>query len=151
NYTVVVTNVAGSVTSTPASLTVISTKPIIFTQPQPMTVTNGDPFTFTVVAAGQNPLKYQWYTNSVGVNFGLKGQTNSTLTFPSATNKLAGNYLVVITNSLGKATSSPALLTILSKPVMTLQPQNAVVTNGDPVTFTSDATGPGPLNFQWFF
>jgi hypothetical protein len=151
NYTVVVTNQAGSVTSTPASLTVISTKPIIFTQPQPVTVTNGNPFTFTVVAAGQNPLKYQWYTNSATAAFGLKNQTNSTLTFPTASNQLAGNYLVVITNSLGKATSSPALLTLISKPVMILQPQNATVTNGNPVTFISDAAGAGALSFQWLF
>jgi uncharacterized repeat protein (TIGR03803 family) len=150
-YTVVASNIAGSVTSSPASLTVISTKPIIFTQPAPATVANGAPFSFTVVAAGQNPLRYQWYTNVV---FGLSvqvGKTNSTLSNAAASSKLQAYYIVVVTNQLGKATSSPAFLTVLTQPVMTLQPLSIAVTNGDPVTFTSSAAGAGPLAFQWYF
>jgi uncharacterized repeat protein (TIGR03803 family) len=150
-YAVIVTNLYGGATSAPAQLTVIATKPIIFTQPQPLTVTNGDPVSFTVLAAGQAPLKYQWYTNSVSTAFALSGKTNSTVTFAAASNSLAGNYLVVITNALGKATSSPALLTLLSKPVITQQPQAVTVTNGDSATFTSAAAGAGVLSFQWFF
>ena len=151
HYTVAVSNPAGSVTSSPALLTVISTKPIIFTQPAPTTATNGQPFSFTVLAAGQPPLAYQWYTNAVVPPAAQHFQTNSTLTYPVATNTLVAYYIVVVTNALGKATSSPALLTVLTKPIITLQPQNVVVTNGFPVTFTSAATGPGVLNFQWYF
>lgn len=151
SYRVIVTNVAGSATSSPARLTLIATKPIIFIQPQSITVTNGDPFSFTVVAAGQPPLKYSWYTNLVSNLFLQAGQTNSTATFPAASNKFAGKYIVVITNALGKTTSSPAILTVLTKPVITLDPQNVVVTNGNPVTFTADATGAGLLKFQWYF
>jgi uncharacterized repeat protein (TIGR03803 family) len=150
-YSVIVTNAAGSATSAPAVLTIISTKPIIFTQPQPLTVTNGAPVEFTVVAAGQNPLRYQWYTNSVTSSFALSGQTNGTVSFASATASLAGNYLVVITNTLGKATSSPALLTVSSKPLITQQPQNVLVTNGYPASFSVAATGPGILSYQWYF
>ncbi len=150
-YTVVVTNPAGGVTSSPARLAVVSTAPIIFTQPQPLTVTNGNPVNFSVLAAGQNALKFQWYTNAVSALYALSGQTNTTVAFAAASNNLAGNYLVVITNALGKATSSPALLTVMSKPVITQAPQNVTVTNGGPATFTSAATGAGALSFQWFF
>ena len=31
------------------------------------------------------------------------------------------------------------------------EPLSIAVTNGDPVTFTSAAAGPGPLAFQWYF
>jgi uncharacterized repeat protein (TIGR03803 family) len=150
-YTVVVTNTFGSATSSPARLTVISTAPIIFSQPQSLTVSNGDPVAFAVTAAGQNPLRYQWFTNSVSTTHALAGKTNSTLTYAAASNNLAGNYLVVITNSLGKATSNPALLTVITKPVITLQPQNVTVTNGNPATFIAGATGAGLLKFQWYF
>lgn len=150
-YSVAVNNAAGSVTSAPASLTVISTQPILFAQPEALTVTNGAPVSFAVVAAGQSPLQYQWYTNSVAATYLLAGKTNSTLAFVTASNGLAGNYLVVIANSLGKATSNPALLIVLTKPVMLLQPQNVMVTNGNPVKFTANATGAGALNFQWYF
>jgi len=150
-YTVVVTNSAGSVTSTPALLTVISTRPIIFTQPQSQMVTNGGTASFAVVASGKPPLNYQWYTNQVTFRDLLVGKTNSMLTISPVTTSSAGNYLVLITNSLGSVTSSPALLTVVTKPVITQQPQSVVVTNGNPATFTADAFGPGLLKFQWFF
>jgi uncharacterized repeat protein (TIGR03803 family) len=150
-YTVVASNIAGSTTSSPALLTVIGTRPIIFVQPQSTTTNNGNPFSFTVTAAGQPPLGYQWYTNLVLGAYAQRGQTNSIYTNASASDSIQGYYLVVITNSLGKATSSPALLTVLTKPVMMLQPQSVVVTNGNPVTFTSSAMGAGLLSFQWYF
>jgi uncharacterized repeat protein (TIGR03803 family) len=150
SYTAVVSNSVGSVTSSPATLTVISTKPLIFGQPQPMLVTNGETFSFTVIAAGQSLLTYQWYTNLVAPGYSLRGSTNSTVSL-TASAKLAGNYLVVVANSLGKATSNPALLTVASTPVITQNPQPLTVTNGDPATFTAAAFGPGALGYQWLF
>jgi len=151
-YSVIITNSSGgAVTSSPALLTVISTKPIIIVQPQPTTVTNGGSATLSVVAAGQSTLRYQWYTNNVISAFLQAGKTNSTITIPVASVSSIGNYLVVITNTLGKATSSPAFLTVLTKPVMTLQPSNTIVTNGNPAAFYAAATGAGVLSFQWYF
>jgi uncharacterized repeat protein (TIGR03803 family) len=149
-YTVAVSDSAGSVTSSPARLAVISTKPIIFGEPQPVSATNGAAVSFSVVAAGQALLKYQWYTNSVTAADAVRGGTNSTLAF-TATNTLAQNYLVVVTNTLGKATSSPALLTVVTRPVITLNPVSVAVANGDPVSLSSAATGPGILSYQWLF
>src|SRR5256886_13345209 len=61
-FTVVVTNTAGSVTSNAATLTVnaSATAPSITTQPASQTVTLGQTATFTVVATGTAPLSYQW-------------------------------------------------------------------------------------------
>jgi len=150
-YTVTVSNPAGSVTSAPALLTVISTPPIILLQPQPLSVVSGDPVSFSVLAVGQSPLKYQWFTNLVSGTTVLSGQTNSTLNYPAATTNLAANYLVYIYNGLGKATSNPALLTVITQPVITQQPQSVLVTNGNPVTFTAAAAGAGLLSYQWYF
>ena len=155
-YTVVVANPVGAVTSSPAALNVSSaSKPIITAQPAGLTLTNGAVSTFAVTAVGQNPLKYQWYFNTNLVSTNLLGiilgnKTNSTLTFTNVTTN-TGYYSVIITNTLGKATSSPALLTVVSRPVITLQPQSVTVTNGDPVGFTADAIGAGQLRFQWLF
>ena len=104
-----------------------------------------------MVAAGQNPLAYTWYTNLLIPPDAQAGETSATYTNSSAVAKSEAYYIVVITNMLGKATSSPALLTVLSKPVMTLQPTNIVVTNGYPVTLAAAAAGPAPLSFQWYY
>ena len=150
-YSVVVSNLSGSVTSSPAKLTVVSTLPIIFSQPQALTVTNGDTANFTVLAAGQSLLKYQWYSNSVATAIGtlLAGKTNSTCSFTTATNMNGRFYSVVITNTLGKATSSPAMLTIISKPVIATNPQPQTVSAGATATFSVTAWG-ASLRFQWY-
>lgn len=156
-FSAIVSNSFGSATSSPALLTVIS-KPTITTNPQPVTVNNGDPATFAVGVIGAATFKYQWYfnTNTVLTNLlgsALAGRTNVTLDFSAVSNSLAGRYSVIITNTFGKATSSPALLAINSQPppVITLQPLNASIINGDPVSFTSAATGAGTLGYQWLF
>src|ERR1019366_2201052 len=65
-YTVIVTNTAGSVTSSNAILTV-NLPPSIGTQPQDQTVAQGMDATFTVAATGTAPLSYQWLFNGNGI------------------------------------------------------------------------------------
>jgi hypothetical protein len=55
-YTVTATNIAGTATSHSAKLTVIL-PPIITSQPQSQTVTQGRSATFTVAASGTGPLR----------------------------------------------------------------------------------------------
>ncbi len=63
----------------------------------------------------------------------------------------AGSYRVIVSNSVGVVTSSVATLTVLSSPVITLQPQSQSVTVSNNATFTVTATGAAPLHYQWFF
>ena len=149
SYTLVVSNLYGSVTSSPAILTVsVNPLPSITAQPQNLTITNGNPATFSVTAIN-GPLGYRWYFNT---NTLLVGQTTNSLTLASATTNNAGTYTVVMTNSAGAVTSSPAVLTVivLPPPVITAQPQNLTVTNGNNATFTVTATN-GLLTYQWYF
>ena len=152
-YSVIITNIAGAATSSPAKLTIISTKPIIITQPPSQSVKIGDPVNIPVVAGGQPPLRFFWYTNNITTIHRLSTQTNANVFFASATASMAGNYILVITNSLGAATSSVANLVITAgaAPSITQNPSNAIVINGNPVTFTTAATGDGTLAYQWYF
>src|SRR5439155_7971592 len=61
-FTVVVSNTAGSVTSSVATLTVTPAPvaPTITTQPASQTVTAGQTAAFSVTAVGTAPLSYQW-------------------------------------------------------------------------------------------
>src|SRR5437588_11831354 len=69
-FIVVVSNVAGSVTSNAATLTVnaAATAPTMTTQPTNQTVTVGQTATFTVVATGTAPLGYQWQKNGTAIS-----------------------------------------------------------------------------------
>jgi hypothetical protein len=110
-FDVVVTNSAGSATSTSATLTVnaAAVAPTITTQPASQTVTAGQTATFSVVATGTAPLSYQWQQN--GVN--IAGATSSSYTTPATTTAQSGTtFDVVVSNSAGSVTSTSATLTV---------------------------------------
>lgn len=108
NYSVVVTNLSGSITSAAAVLTVSSPVPVILTNPAPLTVVQGASASFTVVAGGATPLEFQWRFN--GTN--IVGADTNPFTLSSAQLTDAGNYSVVATNIAGSVTSSVVALTV---------------------------------------
>lgn len=107
-YALRVTNSAGAVTSVVATLTVNS-PPSITTSPASQGVLVSNSVTFTVVAAGDAPLRYQWYFNT---NTVLANATNAAFTLPSALTNDAGNYSVHVTNNFGAVLSGFATLTV---------------------------------------
>jgi hypothetical protein len=109
SYSVVVTNQLGSVTSVDAFLA-LRAPPSIITQPQSQTVLLGQSATFSVVASGTPPLRYQWQFNGSGI----PGATASSFTVVSAQRTNAGPYSVLVMNALGDALSSDALLSFVA-------------------------------------
>jgi len=61
-----------------------------------------------------------------------------------------GNYQLVVTNIYGSATSTSAVLTVLSPPSVITSPTNATVTAGLTTTFTVGTVGTAPLSYQWY-
>ncbi len=107
NYRVIVTNVAGTVMSAIAILT-INTAPTITTQPQSQTVTSNSSPTLTVTATGTPTPSYQWQFS----NTNLPGENASTLLLSSFRTNNEGTYRVVVSNSVGTVTSSNATLAL---------------------------------------
>jgi hypothetical protein len=113
NFTVVVTNSAGSATSSVATLTVTAaaTAPTISSQPASITVAAGSTAKFSVSASGTAPLSYQWRKNGSAIS----GATATTYTTPATTASDNGStFAVVVSNSAGSVTSSSATLTVTS-------------------------------------
>ena len=71
--------------------------PIIISQPASQAVSVGDTVAFSVTAAGDASLSYQWQWNGAG----LAGQTASSLTLNDVQLTNAGSYSVVVTNPAG--------------------------------------------------
>src|SRR5262249_7976414 len=126
NYTVVISNNLGSVTSAVATLTV-GAGPSISAQPQSQTNVAGTTASFSVTAAGVPAPAYQWKFN----NSAIAGATTSALSITNVQLTNGGNYTVVLTNSVGSITSSVATLTVWVPPSITTQPQSltTVVSN----------------------
>ena len=110
SYTVTVSNSAGSVTSSAATLTVNAMAPTIATQPSSQTVSVGGTATFSVVASGTAPLSYQWAKGGTSIS----GATNASYAITNVQTTDAGSYTVTVSNSAGAVTSSAATLTVSS-------------------------------------
>jgi uncharacterized delta-60 repeat protein len=112
DYSVVVSNSAGTATSTAATLTVNAAgAPAIVAQPSGQTATAGSKVTLAVQATGSGTLSYQWKLN--GVN--IAGATQATLTLDNVQVSNAGKYQVVISNSTGATTSAEATLNVVAQ------------------------------------
>ncbi len=150
-FTVVVSNVAGSVRSAVGNLTVTppAFAPSITTQPASQTVAAGSTATFSVVAAGTAPLSYQWSRNG-GAIAGATAASYTTATLSIADS--GATFSVTVSNSAGSAQSASATLTVTQSnvaPTITTQPANQSVTVGSTATFSVVAAGSAPLGYQW--
>ena len=126
-------NVAATITTQPASQTVVA----------PATAT------FTVVAAGTPAPTYQWKLGGTAI----AGATGASYTTAATDPTMNGNsYTVTVGNGVGTAvTSSPAILTVNSAPVITTQPTAQTVAVGAPLSLTVAATGnPSTFTYQWY-
>lgn len=155
-YTVVVTNLVGTATSTSAMLTVTSggtptaVAPGIATQPASVTVNAGNTATFAVGVGGTSPFTFQWRKDGVDI----PGATAATHTFAAAANDNGSQYSVRVTNSAGSVTSNAASLTVVAAPapqapIITTQPATVVVMPGASATLAVAASGSAPLSYQW--
>ena len=147
NYFVVITNVAGSVTSSVASLT-LGIPPYFTTQPTNTMALAGQSVSFSALAGGTAPLNYQWYSNSIA----LPNATGTTLLLNNVTTNFAASYYVMVTNQAGSKTSSVVTLTVPVPPTITISGStNQVVAQGSNVVFSTTASGSAPLNYRWFY
>jgi hypothetical protein len=123
--------------------------PAITRHPVGGVVTQGDPYTFSVVATGAAPLTYQWLKDGAA----LVGATTASLALSATRITDTGNYSVVVTNAQGTGTSAVALLNIVPlilAPSIVTPPANQAVTAGNTANFSVVATGSLPLLYQWY-
>mgnify|MGYP005836594819 CR=1 FL=1 len=145
-YAVLVTNLAGAVLSSNATLAV-RLPPVIFAQPGDQTVNPGATVVFAVSATGTAPLSYQWQRGGADI----PNATHTTFSLANVQPADAGVYSVVVSNAAGVAVSDPAVLSVNVAPSIVTQPQSQTVNAGATVTFTVQATGTEPLSYQWRF
>jgi len=144
-YSVVVSNLSGSVTSRVAQLTrTIPATPMILSGPllSPLAPTFGGNAIISINAAGQDA-SYTWYRNGAvlpGANTNFIALTNL-----GAADRT--NYFCVISNSVNVLTSSVVNLTIA--PVITLQPVSTTNVLGGTASFNLTAVGIPPVTYQW--
>ncbi|MBQ5541742.1 MAG: hypothetical protein IIU06_01600, partial [Erysipelotrichales bacterium] len=158
-YRCLVKNEGGRTYSEPAVLTIqLPRKPRILVNPADTTGYLGEEAVFTVEADGDE-LEYQWYYRTAGNETWMKSTAECantpvyTVEASKVTSARSGYaYRCVVKNSVGKATSEPAVLTVSvpDAPVITQDPQSLTVLSGTTVSFTVEAEGHA-LEYQWYY
>jgi len=88
--------------------------PTVITHPSSQSVTEGQPVTFTVGAAGTAPFSYQWQRNSVDIS----GANATSYTISSVSLADSGaRFRCIVSNSFGTANSNEATLTVAASPL----------------------------------
>ncbi len=125
--------------------------PVIISNPQNLVSVQGGIAAFTVTVSGTRPLNYQWQFGSNPI----PEATNATLVVSNVQPAQAGSYWVTVSNAVGSAASSPAILTVQVPnqvgPAILVQPVGATVPIGSDALLSVVATGPEPLSYQWFW
>src|SRR5207244_882643 len=116
-YRAVFTNIAGSVPSNAATLS-IATLPVVAPQRVNTTVPAGSNASFTSTATGAPAPTVQWQVSPDGVTFtNIPGATSTTLTFATTAGDNLKQYRAVFTNIAGSVPSNAATLSIATLPV----------------------------------
>jgi glucose/arabinose dehydrogenase len=115
--------------------------PTISSQPSTLNLPVGQSATFSVTANGTAPLSYQWRKNGANINLA----TLSSYTINPTQLSDAGNYSVVVGNSVGSVTSTDAVLTITSPnqpptAFITSPTKNTLYTAGTAINFSGNGT-----------
>jgi uncharacterized repeat protein (TIGR03803 family) len=115
-YKVVVSNAANVAISDGVALTITSSAPVIISQPASQAAPQGATATFTVAAAGNTPLFYQWQWDKTNLTDGgnVSGSASNVLTLMNLSPTNAGTYSVMVSNTLGSTPSFNASLTVVS-------------------------------------
>ena len=110
SFVVVVTNSAGSVTSSPPAVLAVM-DPAILSQPQSQNGVAGTTVVFSATASGTSPT-YGWLKNGAPI----AGATNTALTLTNVSSSDAGSYSLLVSNAYGSVLSSNAILAVYYMP-----------------------------------
>lgn len=117
-YSLQVSNIAGVVVSSNATLSVID--PVITAPPVSLVTTSGLRAQFTIAAVGTLPISYQWLFNGhpLSDNGRIGGSASNLLVLSSSSAADAGAYSVLVSNSAGSQLSPAATLSVTPRVVL---------------------------------
>jgi predicted secreted protein len=141
SYTCVVSGEAGTSVTSDAATVTVNALPVITQQPSGQTVNEGGNINLEVTATGATG--YQWKKDGSDI----PSATEATYSKSGALPTDAGSYTCVVTGAGGAVESNAAVVTVNALPVITQQPTNQEITEGE--TLTLNVVSTGATGYQW--
>jgi hypothetical protein len=160
-YRAVFTNTVGSASTTVATLTVVVAPttavhigPSVTTQPASESVVSTVQVTFTAAASGDPTPSVQWQLSGDGGTTwsDIAGARSASYSLIALTSNSGVEFRTVFTNAAGSATSNAATLTVsapVAGPAITTQPGTVTIESGQEAIFTATASGAPAPSVQW--
>jgi hypothetical protein len=128
--------------------------PKITKQPTSVSVTAGSPASFSAAASGSPTPTVQWQSSTNGTTWtAISGAKSTTYSFTATSAQNGNEFEAVFSNFFGRATTSPATLTVgsatPSAPAITLNPTSQSVPSGTTASFSAAASGSPTPTVQW--
>ena len=142
-YSVVLVNLAGWTTSAVVQVSVQAPMSVAIV-PASVVTNAGAPVTFAAQITGSAPYALQWSKDGTA----LTDATNAALVLDNVQTNYSGQYQVVANNAVSAATNS-ASLTVVTPPVITVQPVSQAGYRGSNVTFSVTVSSQGVVAYQW--
>ncbi len=144
-YRLVASNRFGSGISFGISITVQATPPRILEQSGSIALPPGTDTSLSVVAAGSDPLTFQWHLNGVPIPSG----TNAVLPLPSVGSANEGRYHVIVSNLFWGVPSRPIWLTT-GRPMIDREPGSFHGLSGRPVQLEAEVIAIETPSYSWW-
>jgi len=121
---------------------------VVSAHPQGVTVDESEQALFSVAASGGGTLTFQWQKNGADI----LGENGPSLIVNSVQLADAGQYAVIVSNSVGSVISLSALLVVqevIEPVIITSQPTALTVVESTQANFSVEVIGGGELVYQW--
>jgi len=146
-YRCILSNSAGTATSSPATLTVTPSAPWFRTSPQSQYVTPGQTAVFTADVAGTPPMSFAWLKDG----HAIPGATDQTLTIANVQSSDAGSYRLAVANAIGPVSPQYTVsLVIVQPPVITDFSSDQAVPLGGSAYMGVNISSNTPATIRWF-
>ncbi|XP_029029600.1 roundabout homolog 4 isoform X2 [Betta splendens] len=151
-YACVASNGAGTATSRNASLSIAVLQEDFIVQPSDVEVAEGETAVLKCgPPVGRPQPNIMWKKDGVPIDSTDRQYTelSGKLIFAPAEKNHSGSYVCVASNTVGVRESRAARLSVLSKPVLVLKPEDVSATMGESAQFYCQATGDPPPAVVW--
>ena len=147
-YTLTVSNLAGTVTSTETVVAVRPVQPpVIYGLPGSLVLNYGQSLQLSPSTMGTQPMAFVWRRNGVV----LTSRSSANFEKSSVTAADAGSYTLTATNPAGTVTSVAVEVTVLAPvaPAIYGLPSTVVRDHGTTLSISPSVIGSTPMTFQW--
>jgi len=127
----------------------LASSPLAITsQPDSISIDEGESFVLYVQTTSDEALSYQWRLDGIDI----PGATSASYGRSEAVLDDMGSYNVVVSNSIETVNSLYALVTVnkvITPVIITQQPQSVSIPEGDGFSLSVSVEGDGPFDYQW--